>query len=233
MDDLLTQRLADLLERIRMAELRYQRPVGSVALIAVSKAQPASAIAQLASLGQRCFGENYLQEAIAKITTLHNPSLEWHFIGAIQSNKTEAIAKFFSWVHSVDRVKVARRLNDQRGTQQPPLNLCIQVNVSQATSKGGVDLDAVAPLATAIATLPRLKLRGLMALPAATAEFTAQRRDFARLRQTFELLNEQGYGLDTLSMGMSSDLEAAIAEGATHVRIGSALFGPRHYPIQN
>lgn len=214
--------------RIQSAAQQFQRPSASVQLLAVSKTQPISAIAALAALGQRAFGENYLQEALAKIKALEAQQLEWHFIGPIQGNKTRSIAEHFSWVHSVERWKIAERLNAQRPPSLAPLNICLQVNIDDEATKHGFSEAALLETAQAIAELPRLRLRGLMAIPAPHADFAAQRRTFARLRQCLERLCALPIpGLDTLSMGMSDDLEAAIAEGATIVRIGSALFGSR------
>lgn len=195
-------------------------------LLAVSKTQPAEAIREAFDAGLRDFGENYLQEALEKQADLADLPLRWHFIGPIQSNKTKAIAEHFDWVHSVDRLKIAQRLSEQRPDALGPLNICIQVNVSGEASKSGCSPEAVAALAETIATLPRLRLRGLMTIPAPTENPVEQRQAFARLRRLKETL---GADLDTLSMGMSQDLEAAIAEGATWVRIGTALFGAREY----
>ncbi|MDQ5911694.1 MAG: Pyridoxal phosphate homeostasis protein [Pseudomonadota bacterium] len=213
------------LERIRTAERQFQRPPHSVRLLAVSKTHPASAVAALAAAGQRDFGENYLQEALDKMTELAALDLEWHFIGPIQTNKTRSIAERFAWVHSVDRLKIAERLSAQRPDDLPPLNICLEVNIDREPSKHGFDENELADVAQAIATLPRLRLRGLMAIPAPATDFAIQRQPFAQLRQWAERLHIAG--LDTLSMGMSDDLEAAIAEGATLVRIGTALFGLR------
>lgn len=213
--------------RIRAAEQRFQRLPESVRLLAVSKTQTAAAIAAIAAQGQRCFGENYLQEALTKIAELADLGLEWHFIGPIQANKTRSIAEHFAWVHSVDRLKIAERLNEQRPAALPPLNVCLQVNIDREATKHGLEADEVVAVAHAIAALPRLRLRGLMAIPAPAADFAAQRQPFAQLRTLQERLNADGLALDTLSMGMSDDLEAAIAEGATLVRVGTALFGPR------
>lgn len=213
--------------RIRAAEQRFQRPSGSVQLLAVSKMQPATAISAVAAAGQSCFGENYLQEALDKMTELAALHLEWHFIGPIQANKTRGVAERFAWVHSVDRLKIAERLNAQRPALLPPLNICLQVNLDQEPTKHGLAESDLSAVAMAVASLPRLQLRGLMAIPAPTSDFVAQRQAFARLREWLEQLNAEGLAMDTLSMGMSDDLEAAIAEGATLVRIGTALFGPR------
>lgn len=220
-------RLHTVLGRIRAAEQRFQRPPGAVRLLAVSKTQPAAAIAALAAAGQRDFGENYFQEALDKMTELATLELEWHFIGPMQANKTRGIAEHFAWVHSVDRLKIAERLSAQRPDHLPPLNVCLQVNIDREPTKHGLDEAELAEVAHAVATLPRLRLRGLMAIPAPAAEFAAQRRPFARLRKLRERLADAGLVLDTLSAGMSDDLEAAIAEGATLVRIGTALFGSR------
>lgn len=218
-------RFQTVLERIRAAERQFQRPPGSVRLLAVSKTHPASAVAALAAAGQRCFGENYLQEALDKMAELAALNLEWHFIGPIQTNKTRGVAEHFAWAHSVDRLKIAERLSAQRPDALPPLNVCLEVNIDRESSKHGLDESELIDVARAVAALPRLRLRGLMAIPAPAADFAAQRQPFARLRQLAEQLDRAG--LDTLSMGMSDDLEAAIAEGATLVRIGTALFGPR------
>lgn len=215
------------LARIRAAEQRFQRLPGAVRLLAVSKTQPTAAIAALAAAGQSCFGENYVQEALDKIAELAARRLEWHLIGPLQANKTRTVAENFAWVHSVDRLKIAERLSAQRPADLPPLNVCLQVNIDREPAKHGLDPGEVATVAQAVAGLPRLRLRGLMAIPAPAADFAAQRRPLARLRELQESLNAAGLALDTLSMGMSDDLEAAIAEGATLVRIGTALFGPR------
>ena len=215
------------LARIRAAEQCFQRPVNSVALLAVSKTQPAAAIAAMASTGQTCFGENYLQEASAKMDELENLNLEWHFIGPLQANKTRGIAERFAWVHSVERLKIAERLSAQRPAHLPPLNVCLQVNIDREPTKHGLDEAEVFAVAAAVAALPRLRLRGLMAVPAPAVSFADQRQPLARLRKLQERLIAAGLTLDTLSMGMSDDLEAAVAEGSTLVRIGTALFGPR------
>ncbi len=223
----LKQRLIQVQAAIRKAEAASGRTEGSVSLLAVSKQQPVAAIAELAAAGHYQFGENYLQEALPKIQALATVDVEWHFIGPIQSNKTRSIAEHFAWVHSVDRLRIAQRLSEQRPIDQAPLNICLQVNVSDEVSKSGLRPDAVAELAHSVAKLPRLRLRGLMTIPAASTDLAEQRRPFARLRQLQAQLNRQGLALDTLSMGMSADLEAAVAEGATLVRIGTAIFGPR------
>lgn len=225
----ITDNLRIIGERIRAAEQRYGREPHSVKLIAVSKHQPTTAIQEAYQAGQVAFGENYVQEMQEKSEALANPPIEWHFIGPIQSNKTKTIAELASWVHSIDRLKIAQRLSEQRPTHLPPLQVCIQVNLSQEASKSGVSLDEVEPLAKAIQCLPKLKLRGLMAIPAPCNDFESQRVVFRQLNQLKNHLNTQGFALDTLSMGMTDDMEAAIAEGATHVRIGTAIFGARTY----
>lgn len=220
----LAQRLTRLQETIREYEARHGRTPGSVALLAVSKRHPVSAIECAFAAGQRAFGENYVQEALAKIASLATLPIEWHFIGPLQGNKTAEVAANFSWVHTVDRIRIAERLNKQRPVDLPPLNVLIQVNVSGETSKHGIVADAVPALATEIAALPRIKLRGLMTLPALNPDFGAQRAAFGVLR---ELASHSAVAMDTLSMGTSDDFEAAIAEGATIVRLGTVLFGPR------
>ena len=212
--------------RIRDAALAVQRDVTSVHLLAVSKTKPAAALREAYAAGLRDFGENYLQEARAKQVELADLPLCWHFIGPIQSNKTRDIAEHFAWVHSVDRLKIAQRLSEQRPADLPPLNICIQVNVSGEASKSGCTPQDLPALAAAIDTLPRLKLRGLMAIPEPTDDRSEQDAAFATVRTLLQSLN---MGLDTLSMGMSHDLESAIAQGATWVRIGTALFGARDY----
>ncbi|WOG28502.1 YggS family pyridoxal phosphate-dependent enzyme [Endozoicomonas sp. 8E] len=224
-------------ERIHKAEQASGRE-SQVKLLAVSKTKPAGMIAEAWQLGQRDFGENYLQEAVDKITRLRDlEGLVWHFIGPIQSNKTRDIASHFQWVHSVDRFKIAQRLNDQRPEQFPPLNICLQVNISEEESKSGATLTELPELAVAISQLPRLRLRGLMAIPAPEEDEAKQRAPFKKLANTLESLNHEHHlTMDTLSMGMTSDLEAAIAEGATMVRIGTALFGARsrnHQGVRN
>jgi len=204
-----------------------QRNGEEITLLAVSKTFPAAVVREAYAGGQRAFGESYVQEALDKIAALHDLALEWHFIGPIQSNKTRAIAESFSWVHGVDRLKIAERLSAQRPPDMPPLNVCIQVNVSGEHSKSGAAPGEVAQLAQQIAQLPQLRLRGLMAIPAPERELASQRAPFARLRELQQQLNAQGMALDTLSMGMSQDMVAAILEGATIVRVGSAIFGER------
>lgn len=213
--------------RISDLERRYQRPAGSVGLVAVSKTKPAEAVAAAFAEGQRDFGENQLQDARGKLEALRDLDIVWHFIGPIQSNKTRGVAEAFAWVHSLDRVKIARRLNDQRPEGAPPLKVCIQVNVSAEATKSGIRPQDLEEFATTVSALPRLRLRGLMAIPAPAADLEAQRLPFRRLRQAMLELNQSGFDLDTLSMGMSDDMEAAIAEGATWIRIGTAIFGAR------
>lgn len=215
-------------ERIAAAARACGRLPSHVQLLAVSKTFGSDAVAAAHACGHRAFGENYVQEALDKIAALRALSLEWHFIGPVQSNKTRAIAENFAWVHSVDRAKIAERLAAARPRELPPLNVCIEVNVGDESSKSGVAPDAAAGLARTIAGLPALKLRGLMTIPPPAAEPGLQRKYFASLRTLKEELSGAGFTLDTLSMGMSADLEAAIAEGATIVRVGTAIFGQRH-----
>lgn len=214
-------------QRIREAELRFERRLESVSLLAVSKTKPVTAIGELADAGQSAFGENYLQEALQKMDELAARHLDWHFIGPIQSNKTHPLAERFDWVHTVDRFKIARRLSEQRPPELPPLNICLQVNISGEVSKSGVLANELGLLAQQVSELPHLKLRGLMAIPAPSDDFAEQRSAFAKLRELQQGLKNSGLALDTLSMGMSADIEAAIAEGATIVRVGTALFGAR------
>jgi len=199
----------------------------AVSLLAVSKTHSCALIRQAFEAGQRCFGENYVQEALDKISALADLPVEWHFIGPIQSNKTRPIAEHFDWVHGVDRLKIAQRLNEARPLELAPLNVCIQVNVSGEASKSGCAPEELAGLAQAVAAMPRLKLRGLMAIPEPTADIALQHQRFRMLAQLMGELNRQGLALDTLSMGMSDDYPAAIAEGSTMIRIGTAIFGKR------
>ena len=227
------KRLQHVAQRIAEAERCFRRDPGSVRLLAVSKTFSEAAVRTVFSAGQHSFGESYLQEAVAKVQALaalrdaDGQGIEWHFIAPIQSNKTRQVAEHFAWVHGVDRLKVARRLSEQRPADLPALNVCIQVNISAEASKAGVSVEELPALVAAVADLPRLRLRGLMTLPARSEGLENQRRPFAKLRQAFENLQRQGFALDTLSMGMSNDLEAAIAEGATMVRVGTAIFGAR------
>ena len=213
--------------RIARAAQACGRAAADVGLVAVSKTFGAEAIAAAHACGQRAFGENHVQEAVAKIAALESREMEWHFIGPIQSNKTRLIAEHFDWVHSVDRLKIAERLSAARPPALAPLQVCIQVNIGgEATKSGVAPADALA-LARAVAALPRLKLRGLMAIPPETGDRAQQRRQFAQLRALRDKIAAAGIALDTLSMGMSADLEAAVAEGATLVRVGTAIFGAR------
>ncbi len=216
-------------DAIASAAVGAGRQPGDVNLLAVSKTFAPNAIREAYQAGQTCFAESYVQEALDKIAALHDLPIEWHYIGPIQSNKTRAIAENFAWVHSVDRLKIAERLSEQRPVHLPPLQVCLQVNISLEASKSGVAPDELDVLAHAIAKLPNLKLRGLMTVPAPNDDIAAQRLPFAKLRELRDQLNRQGLQLDTLSMGMSHDFAAAIAEGATIVRIGTAIFGERDY----
>jgi len=214
--------------RIANAAVAAGRDPATVRLLAVSKTWPADSVREAAAAGQRAFGENYVQEGVAKVDELAGLGLEWHFIGPLQSNKTRLVANRFSWVHSIDRLKIAERLSEQRDVHLPPLEVCIQVNVSGEASKSGVAPADLPDLARAVAVLPRLRLRGLMAIPEPTPDVALQRARFASLRAMRNELNAAGFALDTLSMGMSDDLEAAIAEGSTLVRVGTAIFGSRN-----
>ena len=218
---------------IAQAALEARRAPDAVTLLAVSKTFGADAVLAAARAGQTAFGENYLQEALDKIAAvklaLPQDALAWHFIGPIQSNKTRPIAEHFDWVHTVEREKIAARLSEQRPAGLPDLNICLQVNISGEASKSGVAPADLPALAHAVAQLPRLRLRGLMAIPEPETDITLQRAAFAQLRALYEQLNADGLALDTLSMGMSADLRAAVLEGATIVRVGSAIFGSRHY----
>jgi pyridoxal phosphate enzyme (YggS family) len=207
--------------------MRYGRNPDSVRLIAVSKTQSAAAIRAVAELGQHDFGENYVQEAVAKIAELRGLPLTWHYIGQLQANKTRVVAEHFQWVHTLDRERIAVRLSEQRSPHAAPLNICIQVSLEDEPGKGGISKTELAPLARRVLELPRLQLRGLMCIPPPREGFEAQRQLFAELADCARELREQGIALDTLSMGMSGDLEAAVAAGATCVRIGTAIFGER------
>lgn len=213
--------------RIAAAAQLAGRAVEDIRLLAVSKTFPPERIREAALAGQIAFGENYLQESLGKIAALADLGLEWHFIGPLQSNKTRPVAEYFSWVHGIERLKIAERLSAARGAARPPLQVCIQVNVSGEASKSGVSPGETAALAHAVAGLPNLRLRGLMAIPEPTDDMPLARQRFAMLRELREVLNKAGMALDTLSMGMSHDLEAAILEGATIVRVGTAIFGER------
>lgn len=215
------------LDRIALAAQAAGRNQADIQLLAVSKTFPVSDLRAAMLAGQRSFGESYLNEALHKLADLIDPVPEWHFIGPLQSNKTRAVAEHFAWVHSLDRLKHAERLSHQRPDHLPPLNVCLQINISGEASKSGVSPQGLSALAEAVASLPRLRLRGLMAIPAPTSDSEAQRVAFRAVRHAGEALQAQGLSLDTLSMGMTDDLESAIAEGATILRIGSAIFGPR------
>ncbi len=219
--------LSDLKQQIRDAEVAYKRKPNSVFLLAVSKGQSIEKIGKAILAGQLAFGENHLQEALPKIAAFPNKKLEWHFIGLIQRNKTKKIAEHFQWVHSVTDPQIAKRLNEQRPNHLPPLNICLQVNLSQQKNKLGVSVDELSDLADYCLTLPHLKIRGLMTIPFPKNTFEEQRAEFAKLVELFNDLNAKNFQLDTLSMGMSNDMKAAIAEGSTIVRIGTALFGTR------
>jgi pyridoxal phosphate enzyme (YggS family) len=221
----ISERLKIVRQRIAAAERQARRSSGSVQLVAISKTKPVANIVDAWLAGQRHFGESYVQEAVQKQQVLAHFPISWHFVGPLQSNKTAYVANAFSWVHSVDRLKIAKRLNDQRYASLPPLNICLQVNISQETTKSGILPDQLTQLSESIVTLPRLRLRGLMVIPARTEELAQQHEIF---RQTRILADQLAISrLDTLSMGMSGDLEVAIAEGATVVRVGTALFGAR------
>jgi PLP dependent protein len=217
--------------RIREIAEKTGRQPEAITLLAASKTNPAECLREAFIAGQTIFGENYLQEALAKIPVLADLPIEWHFIGPIQSNKTRRIAENFAWVHSVDRKKIADRLSKDRPESLPPLQICLQVNVSGEGSKSGVAPEEVAELAAHVVTLPRLKLRGVMAIPELTKATALQRSQFHMLREAYDRLKRDGYELDTISMGMSEDLDIAIEEGATMVRVGTAIFGPRRYAI--
>lgn len=214
-------------ERIATAANLAGRAVDDIRLLAVSKTFQAVRVREAARAGLHAFGENYVQEGLAKIAALEDLDLEWHFIGPLQSNKTRPVAEHFAWVHGIERLRIAERLSQARGTARPPLQVCVQVNVSGENSKSGVSPGDTAALAKAVAALPNLRLRGLMAIPEPTDDMSLARRRFAALRELRDALNATGLELDTLSMGMSHDLEAAILEGATIVRVGTAIFGER------
>lgn len=219
--------LREVRARIANAAAQCGRSVDSITLVGVGKAQPAERLRAAAAAGLEHIGESYVQEALGKLESLADLTLTWHFIGQIQTNKTRAIAARFDWVHGVDRLRHAQRLAEQRPYHAPPLNVCVQVNIAGEPTKGGIAPQEAPALAAAIAALPRLKLRGLMCIPPAEPDPARQRHWFGEVRRLFESLNARGAALDTLSMGMSADLEAAVLEGATMVRIGTALFGPR------
>ncbi len=214
-------------QQIEQAAIDHNRSASDIVLLAVSKKKPVEDIREAFRCGQKNFGENYLQEAQSKISELADLDIVWHFIGPVQSNKTKALASSFQWVHCVDRLKIVQRLNDHRPGSMPPLNICIQVNADLEPSKSGIAPSEIIALAEAIAHLPRLRLRGLMTIPAPRSNFESQREPFRLLAQALADLRARGFDCDTLSMGMSHDLQAAIAEGSTLVRIGTAIFGER------
>lgn len=217
--------------RITAACTAVGRPADAVNLLAVSKTFGPDAVAEAFAAGQRAFGENYIQEAVEKMAALRELPIEWHCIGPVQSNKTRLVAENFQWIHTVDRLKIAQRLSDQRPADLPPLQICLQVNVDGGANKSGAPPHDVADLALAVATLPRLRLRGLMCIPEPAPDFVATRALFMRAKALFDALNAQNMGLDTLSMGMSADMEAAIHAGSTMVRVGTAIFGGRPRPV--
>lgn len=224
---MIASNLQQLRARMMRACTQAGRAPESVSLLAVSKTFGADAVQQAYAAGQTAFGENYIQEAVDKITALHGLPLQWHCIGPVQSNKTRLVAQHFDWVHTIDRLKIAQRLSEQRPVDLPPLQVCIQVNVDGGPTKSGVAPIEALALATQVAALPRLQLRGLMCIPEPAPDFVAACAVFARARGLFDAINAAGVPLDTLSMGMSADLEAAIASGSTLVRVGSAVFGSR------
>ena len=225
----IAENIQEVRQRIAAACALARRPLESVTLLAVAKTFPADAVRAAFDAGERSFGENYVQEALDKITALADLRglLQWHLIGPLQSNKTRVVAESFDWVHTVDRLKIAQRLSEQRPAGLPPLQLCLQVNISGEASKSGFAADEVLDVARSVAALPRVRLRGLMAVPAPASDPAAQRLPHARLRELLARLQRDGLDVDTLSMGMTADLEAAIAEGATIVRVGTAIFGAR------
>lgn len=223
----ITHNIKAIRAQIAHFEEKYARKAGSVQLLAVSKTRPIDDIRVSLSENQSHFGENYLQDALTKIENTPEENVKWHFIGPIQSNKTRQIAENFNWVHTIDRLKIAQRLSEQRSSTLPPLNVCIQINIGNEESKSGILIQDALPLAQEIHQLPNIHLRGLMSIPAATSDFTSQRHAFCSLRELRDEIHNQGIKLDTLSMGMSNDMEAAIAEGSTIVRIGTAIFGQR------
>lgn len=224
-------RLQTVKSRIAEAARNAGRSPDDILLLAASKTNPPEKLREAWEAGQTVFGENYLQEGLIKIRALSDLPIEWHFIGPIQSNKTKPIAENFSWVHSIDREKIATRLSSARPESLPPLQVCVQVNVSGEVTKSGVDPEQAVELAAFVSQLPRLKLRGLMAVPELTSATALQREQFQVMRAIFEQLKRDGFDVDTLSMGMSEDMDIAIAEGATIVRVGTAIFGPRRYAI--
>ncbi|MGC3981688.1 MAG: YggS family pyridoxal phosphate-dependent enzyme [Steroidobacteraceae bacterium] len=225
----LLPQLSEVRSQLAAAADAAGRSTDSVTLLAVSKQHPAEAIRMLAGAGQRDFGESYVQEALGKIQALQDLDLNWHYIGQLQGNKTRSVAEHFHWVHTLDRNRIAVRLNEQRPPLAPPLQVCIQIKLAEEATKGGVWPEEAGELAQQISRLPRLKLRGLMCIPPAASEYAEQLAQFKRMRDLLQQLNNQGFALDTLSMGMSGDYAAAIAAGSTLVRIGTAIFGTRQY----
>lgn len=224
---MILQNLTTIWQRINDAEEKYHRTSGSVDLLAVSKTRTIAELKRALNAGIHRFGENYVQEAIPKIQALAVEGIEWHYIGSVQSNKTRAIAEHFSWVHTIDNLQTARRLSMHRPAELPPLNICMQVNIEQEQNKSGAAVADLFELAAQVAHLPNIRLRGLMLIPKICHDFTAQRASFHKAYQLYQKLSRHGLELDTLSMGMSGDFEAAIAEGSTIVRLGTAIFGPR------
>lgn len=223
--------ITDINSNICIAKVRYHRTKDVIKLIVVSKTRTVNEINKAYQTGLSHFGENYCQEAVDKIKIIDNPSIKWHFIGPIQSNKTKQIANYFDWVHTIDRIKIAQRLNDARPENSPPMNVCVQINISGETSKSGIKLQEVNDFIEEIKHLKKLKLRGLMALPSLSNDFNTQKKSFAKIRLCLEKLKKTMPELDTLSIGTSQDMEAAIAEGATMLRIGTAIFGSRNKNI--
>lgn len=224
----ITDNLAQIRKEISIAENRFHRDQGSTCLLAVSKTRTSDEIMALFNLGQRHFGENYCQEAIEKIERTEQSDIIWHFIGPIQSNKTKLIGKHFHWVHTVDRMKIAQRLNEARSENSVPLNICVQINISEEESKSGIDIEDTDAFIDELKQFKHLKVRGLMTLPAPTDDFEEQCASFSKLKKKLSVLKQNNPNLDTLSMGTTADMQAAIAEGATIVRIGTAIFGPRN-----
>ncbi|MBN1684280.1 MAG: YggS family pyridoxal phosphate-dependent enzyme [Gammaproteobacteria bacterium] len=230
----ISENLSAIRQRIQETAQKFHRDPQTIKLLTASKARSIAEIQEAVGLGQYIFGENYVQEALSKIEALSDSRIEWHFIGPIQSNKTKTIAEHFAWAQSIDRLKIAQRLSAQRPENLPPLNVCIEVNLSKESTKSGVsDEGELIRLAEAISALPNLKLRGLMAIPEPSSTFDKQRKIFRKLVDYLKILNDRGLNLDTLSMGMSDDFEAAIAEGATIIRLGTAIFGPREKIIKH
>jgi pyridoxal phosphate enzyme (YggS family) len=229
MNQSIQSRLETVRSKINQAISDHARAENSVRLLAVSKTRTPDEITAALNCGQTCFGESYLQEALNKIEHLKDKAIEWHFIGKVQSNKTKSIAENFDWVHSIDKLKHAQRLNDQRPDSKAPLNICLQINIDNEETKGGIKPEETADLIRQICKLPRLQLQGLMALPTPAQDLEAQRIPFRKLRELRDQLATDSLPLETLSMGMSGDIEAAIAEGSTMVRVGTAIFGPRNY----